>query len=83
MAGYQKAGRAMSKNLDFNLVYFEGEKAHTWEYAAMQVAVLMDIRDALQTLNRLLGCPNFLRVPHHLATIATNTTRKPRIRKVC
>jgi hypothetical protein len=48
-----------------------------------QLAVLMDIRDELQTLNRLLGCSNFTAVPSILRGIRRNTAkpRKPRARK--
>lgn len=49
------------------------------------LAVLMDIRDELQTLNRLLGCQNFLSIPSKLDAIRRNTTkakRKPRLRAV-
>lgn len=41
------------------------------------VAVLMDIRDELQRLNRVFACPNFLDVPRSLRRIAKNTA-KPR-----
>lgn len=45
------------------------------------VAVLMDIRDELKTLNRLLRCPNFLGMPHALDKIERNTRKRPRKRK--
>ena len=38
-----------------------------------QLAVLMDIRDELQTLNRLLSCPNFQDIPQKLERTARNT----------
>lgn len=34
-----------------------------------QLAVLMDIRDELKDLNRLLRCENFLRIPRELRDI--------------
>lgn len=34
-----------------------------------QLAVLMDIRDELQQLNRTLACPNFLGLPRDIARI--------------
>ena len=46
----------------------------------VHIAVLMDIRDELQTLNRLLGCPNFIAVPGLLLDIKGNTS-KPRRKK--
>jgi len=33
----------------------------SWEY--VKIAVLMDIRDELQNLNRQLNCPNFTQIP--------------------
>lgn len=47
---------------------------------AVQVAVLMDLRDELQKLNTLLNCQNFIDIPAILRTIRRNTT-KPRRRK--
>lgn len=46
----------------------------TWERVG--IAVLMDIRDELQRLNGLLGCPNFTRVPETLRQIAANTAKR-------
>ena len=48
----------------------------------VQVAVLMDIRDQLANLNRLLRCPAFLSIPRVLKQIQSHTRprkRKPRI----
>lgn len=54
-----------------------------YTYEQVQAAVLMDIRDELQTLNRLLGCQNFIEVPSILRAIRGNTMpkRKPKRRK--
>lgn len=41
-------------------------------------AVLMDIRQELRNLNRILGCSNFLAVPATLRQIARNTTKRKR-----
>lgn len=41
-------------------------------------AVLMDLRDELQQLNRLLHCTHFVAVPTTLRTIARNTTKRKR-----
>ncbi len=46
-----------------------------WE--GLHAAVLMDIRDELQKLNRLLSCQNFREVPEVLRGIKRNTA-KPR-----
>jgi hypothetical protein len=40
-------------------------------------ALLMDIRDELRRLNRLLGCTNFLDVPRTLRDIRTAVRRLP------
>lgn len=42
------------------------------------LAVLMDLRDELQQLNRLLSCTNFTGIPTTLRTIARNTTKQKR-----
>lgn len=48
-----------------------------WE--AIKVAVLMDLRDELKALNRLLRCRNFLDIPNKLDRIHRKLpTRKPR-----
>jgi hypothetical protein len=44
------------------------------------VAVLMDIRDELRTMNSILTCPNFTNIPNTLRSIESNT-KKPRKRK--
>lgn len=51
-------------------------RCETWEQ--VNVAVLMDIRDELQKLNRLLHCSNFLEIPRILRTIRHNTTKRRR-----
>ena len=55
----------------------ETGKVATWD--CVQVAVLMDIRDELQRLNRLLHCSNFTDIPMILRRVEKNTTkRKPK-----
>lgn len=39
-----------------------------WEHVS--IAVLMDIRDELQKLNRVLACPNFQAMPHQISRVA-------------
>lgn len=46
----------------------------TWEHAGIEV--LMDIRGELQRLNALLHCHNFVRIPHVLDKIESNTKRR-------
>lgn len=43
------------------------------EYHGMSLALLMDLRDELQKLNRLLHCPNFQQIPARLAAIERHT----------
>jgi len=38
------------------------------------LAVLMDLRDEMQALNRLLHCPNFVDIPHKLERIVRKRT---------
>lgn len=66
------------KNVSWSVGNAKDGGVETWEAAG--VAVLMDIRDELQALNRLLACPNFLGIPHTLTKIKQNTT-KPRKRR--
>jgi len=51
-----------------------GSREHQWN--SIQAAVLMDIRDEIKSLNALLHCPNFLRIPHKLDEIRRNTAKK-------
>lgn len=72
-----------------NLVWRVGQKNADGSYTSesvnhSQLAVLMDIRDELQQLNRTLACPNFQAIPHHISRIARDTAglrrdlKKPR-----
>jgi len=51
----------------------------TWERVG--IAVLMDIRDELQTLNRLLSCQSFIGIPATLRGIKRNTAKPQRRQK--
>ena len=69
-----------AKDVEWDVVNENG-KVPTWEHAS--IAVLMDIRRELRTLNRLLGCANFNAIPHVLRNIEKNTKsrkRKPTVR---
>jgi hypothetical protein len=48
----------------------------TWEQAG--IAVMMDVRDELKQLNRLLNCRNFLQIPWELYEIRKAVQRKKR-----
>lgn len=62
------------KNAQWDVADDQG-RTRTWPEA--QTAVLMDIRDELQTLNRLLGCRNAVEIPSILRQIRANT-KKPK-----
>lgn len=66
---------ARHKNAQWNL----NEKVQSYE--ELNAAVLMDIRDELQTLNRLLACPNFVGMPQVLKQIRRNTANLPKVKK--
>lgn len=56
-----------------------GATNHSW--ASTQVSLLMDLRDELQYLNRLLHCQNFIQIPRILQAIQSNTAKKRRAKK--
>jgi len=58
----------------------ECENRFSWDqiHAGILAGILMDIRDELCKLNRLLGCPNFLDVPHILRRISQHTAKPKR-----
>lgn len=47
-------------------------------WAQVRVALLMDIREELEQINRFLRCQDFLQIPHTLAKIERNMVKKPR-----
>ena len=57
----------------------DGSRTHSWE--SIQTAVLMDIREELKMLNRLLHCSHFVDIPRRLERIARNTAKPKRKRK--
>jgi len=56
----------------------EGTKV-SWEGA--HLAVLMDIRDELQSLNRRFSCPLFLEIPRTIERIRKNTIKRKHVKK--
>jgi hypothetical protein len=62
------------RNVEWNV----GEKP---SYDGVKVAVLMDIRDELQGIKAILNCHNALAIPELLRKIASNTTKKKRVKK--
>lgn len=65
----------MARHKDAQWSLPEG-KVETWEQAS--VAVLMDIRDELKTLNALLRCPNFIAIPQKLDAIRRKLPTPPK-----
>ena len=63
------------KNIVWN-IHPESDGVYPFEGA--QLAILMDIRDELQQLNRLLQCSNFIDIPLRLDEIVINTRPKRR-----
>jgi hypothetical protein len=61
---------ARYKNAEWNVP----EKPMTW--VEVNTAILMDIRDELQQLNRLLACPNFIGIPRTLRAIDRKLAKK-------
>lgn len=51
---------------------------HEQHYRLASLAVLMDIRDELQTLNMVFRCHNTLAIPDLLRAIKKNTTKRAR-----
>jgi hypothetical protein len=66
-------------NVNWDVPKNEEGNIRSWE--GVRLSVLMDIRDELQKLNRILGCHNFLDVPHKLDRIDVNTKKRPYVRK--
>lgn len=48
------------------------------DISSIHAALLMDIRDELQKLNRILSCTNFTMIPSILRAIRSNTSKKRR-----
>lgn len=54
------------------------KQVDSWQQ--VEVAVLMDIRDELQKLNRLLGCSNFINMPRTLSRIDKRLAKKVKLK---
>ena len=69
---------ARHANVQWKLPEGESDGHGTWthDWDSVHAALLMDIRDELRTLNRLLACANFLSIPPTLHRIARNTTKR-------
>lgn len=61
--------------------------SNTVSHSDAALAVMMDIRDEIQKLNRVFECPRFVSIPNVLREIRVNTreirinTNKPKPRK--
>lgn len=60
---------------------WETPQGNQFQWQHVQVELLMDIREELQSLNAVLHCHNFLDIPHKLERIKRNTSkkRKPKV----
>jgi len=67
---------ARFKDVNWTLPANTDGSIKSWE--AVNLAVLMDIRDQLEVLNRVFACPNFQAVPQLLKAIKANTTKPKR-----
>ena len=65
-------------NTNWHLPELTEASDHSYEIA--QLALLMDLRNELRTLNRVVTCSNFLAIPTTLRQISRNTA-KPRKRR--
>ena len=77
---------ARHENVNWNLPdgtkKHDGSRTHCWN--SIHTALLMDIRDALQTTNRylsVLACRNFLNIPSTLNRIAIQTKKRKYVKK--
>ena len=70
---------ARHKDYDWNLP--NPQVGHSYGWETIHSALLMDIRDELRAMNRILNCHNFLNIPHKLDKIVVNTRKKRRARK--
>jgi hypothetical protein len=66
------------KDVEWNLAAENGNCA-SWDH--VPIAVLMDIRDELKSLNRLLNCPNFTGIPTTLRSIRRAIPARKKIKK--
>lgn len=65
------------KNQNWNI----GDTLNGVSWNQVQCALLTDIRDELQSTNRVLHCSNFLAIPHKLDAIKRNTAKKRKARR--
>lgn len=52
---------------------------NTYEFGTIRV--LMDIRDELKAMNRVLQCHNTLRIPAYLKRLVANTNKPKKVKK--
>jgi len=70
---------ARFNNVRWDLIANGEGNPTSWDQ--VQVALLMDIRDELQELNRVFRCHNALAIPDLLRQIKKNTTKRKYVRK--
>jgi hypothetical protein len=68
-------GDTRRKDKDW-IVTDDNTGARIGNWAQVQVALLMDLRDELKKLNALLHCHNFVEIPSILRKLERNTKKK-------
>lgn len=70
--------RNATRNVDWSVwINDDGTVSREW----LQVAVLMDIREELREIRRIVTCHNTIDIPRILRRIATNTTKTRKVKK--
>ena len=67
-----------TKDWEWTIDLVDGKR---YAHEDAKLSVLMDIRDELKHLNKLLNCDNFLRMPRTLLEIRRNTAKRRRKKK--
>ena len=72
----------MARHKDFNWTLPDGTPTLTAKLIMGRIytSLLMDIRDELKAINRVLSCSNFLQIPAKLDRIQLNTRKQKRIK---
>ena len=70
-----------NKNVQWDTITRQNYYQSDQHYNRAILATLMDIRDELQTLNRVFACTNFQNIPHVLKRISANTHEAKKARK--
>lgn len=69
------------RNIDWVIKQAPGRPDSASDVHEATLAVLMDIREELQAMRRVLQCSNTTAIPHTLNQIEKNTRKKKRAKK--